>query len=36
VEENWGSAVVTAPVSVQEMHNWLKRNSEAFIAALGE
>ena len=36
VEENWGSAVVTAPVSVQEMHNWLKANEGAFIAALGE
>ena len=34
VEERWGDAVVTAPVSVQEMHNWLKENKSAFIAAM--
>lgn len=32
--ERWGSAVVTEPVSVTEMHAWLKENPEAFIAAI--
>ena len=33
-EETWGSAVVTGPVAVSEMHAWLKENPEAFIAAI--
>ena len=32
--ENWGEAIVTKPVSVQDMHNWLKANPDAFIAAI--
>ena len=35
-EEIWGKAIVTKPVSVQEMHAWLKNNPGAFIAALPE
>ena len=35
-EETWGNAVITAPVSVADMHAWLKENPDAFIAALGE
>ena len=34
VAENWGSAVITEPVSVTEMHAWLKENPDAFIAAI--
>ena len=34
VAENWGSAVITGPVSVTEMHVWLKENPDAFIAAI--
>ena len=34
VAETWGDAVITAPVSVSEMHGWLKENPGAFIAAL--
>ncbi len=34
VREIWGNGVITNPVSVKEMHNWLKHNPEAFIAAL--
>ena len=33
-EETWGKAIVTKPVSVQKMHDWLKANPDAFIAAL--
>ena len=33
-KERWGSAVVTEPVSVTEMHAWLKENPGAFIAAI--
>ena len=36
VAENWGEAIVTVPVSVMEVHNWLKANEGAFIAALPE
>ena len=36
VAENWGSAIVTKPLSVTEVHNWLKENEGAFIAALPE
>ena len=32
--ENWGTAVITKPVSVAKMHRWLKENPNAFIAAL--
>ncbi len=31
--ENWGSAVITNPIAVSEMHAWLKENPEAFAAA---
>ena len=34
VEEAWEGAIVTKPVSVEEIHNWLKENRGAFIAAL--
>ena len=34
VAETWGSAVVTEPVSVSVVHEWLKNNPDAFIAAL--
>ena len=34
VADTWGSAVITAPVSVDEMHSWLKNNPDAFIAAI--
>ncbi len=33
-EENWGSAVITKPVSVAAIHAWRKENPDAFIAAL--
>ena len=33
-QELWGKAVVTKPVSVQDMHKWLGEHSDAFIAAL--
>ncbi len=34
-EEYWDDdAVITAPVSVEEMHAWLKENPTAFIAAM--
>ena len=31
--EVWGDAVVTKPVTVEAMHQWLANNPEAFIAA---
>ncbi len=34
VEEVWDGAVVTKPVSVADMHAWLKENPDAFIAAI--
>ena len=34
--ENWGEAVVTTPVSVSDMHAWLKNNPDAFAAAFAE
>ena len=34
VAENWGSAVVTEPISVSAIHAWLKENPDAFIAAI--
>ena len=36
VAENWGQAIVTEPLPVMEVHNWLKANEGAFIAALPE
>ena len=32
-KEVWGDAVITAPVSVAQMHAWRKENPDAFIAA---
>ena len=34
--EKWGEAVITKPVSVEAMHNWLKCQPNAFIAAFAE
>ena len=34
--EKWNDAVITAPVAVAEMHQWLKANPTAFIAAIAE
>ena len=33
-EETWGDAVVTKPVTVEAMHQWLANNPDAFIAAI--
>ena len=33
-QQCWGDAIVTEPVSVSEIHSWLKNNPDAFIAAL--
>jgi len=33
-QETWGDAIVTKPVSVARMHQWLKLHPNAFIAAL--
>ena len=33
-EEVWGDAVVTRPVTVKAMHDWLKAHPDAFIAAM--
>jgi hypothetical protein len=33
-QENWKDAIVTKPVSVAQMHNWLKEHPGTFIAAL--
>jgi homoserine dehydrogenase len=35
-QETWGEAVITKPVSVADMHSWLKANPGAFIAAFAE
>ena len=35
VKETWGNAVLTTPVSVSDMHAWIKENPDAFVAALG-
>ena len=32
--ECWGEAVITRPVTVKAMHDWLKANPDAFIAAM--
>ena len=34
IAENWNGAVLTMPVSVSDMHAWLKENPEAFVAAI--
>ena len=34
VAEVWGNAIVTKPISVAEIHSWLKENEGAFIAAM--
>ena len=34
VVEDWGSAVLTAPVSVSRMHAWIRENPDAFVAAI--
>ena len=34
--ENWDGAVVTGPVSVSDMHAWLKAHPGAFIAAINQ
>ncbi len=34
VREDWGSGVVTEPVSVDAMHRWLKEHPQAFIAGI--
>ena len=34
--EKWNDAVITTPVSVTGMHQWLKENPDAFIAAIAE
>ena len=34
--ENWGTGVLTKPVCVNTIHNWLKDHPEAFIAAIKE
>ncbi len=34
--ETWGGAVVTKPVSVADIHGWLKNHEGAFIAAFAE
>ena len=36
VAEDWGDAVITGKVNVNEMHAWRKENPDAFIAALAE
>jgi len=33
-QEVWGSAIVTKPVCVSQMHAWLQNHPDAFIAAL--
>ncbi len=35
-QENWGSAIITRPVPVSEMHRWLSSQKGAWIAALPE
>ena len=35
-KEVWGDAVVTVPVSVEEIHAWRKENPAAFLAAMPE
>ncbi len=33
-KEQWGDAVITRPVSVSDMHAWLREHPQAFIAAM--
>ncbi len=33
-QESWGSATVTVPISVSQMHTWLRENPAAFAAAI--
>ena len=35
-QEQWGDAIVTKPVTVAEMHGWLRENPDAFIAAVAK
>ncbi len=35
-KEKWGTAVLTEPVSVADMHTWLKDHPGTFIAAIAE
>ena len=35
-QETWGDAIVTKPVAVSQIHQWLKDNPDAFIAAIKE
>ena len=35
-QEAWGDAIVTKPVAVSQIHQWLKDNPDAFIAAIKE
>ncbi len=34
--ERWGNAVITEPVSVNEMHQWRKEHPQVFIAAIND
>ena len=36
VAETWGDAVITGPVSVNEMHAWRLEHPDAFIAAIAQ
>ena len=36
VAETWGTAVITEPVAVSQMHAWLKAHPDALIAAIVE
>ena len=35
-QETWGDAVVTGPVSVEEIHTWRSNHPDVFIAALAQ
>ncbi len=36
VAQHWGSAVITRPVAVEQMHQWLREHPSVFLAALPE
>ena len=36
IQENWGEAIISQPVSVESLHVWQKENPQAFVAALSE
>lgn len=36
VAQHWGSAIITRPVAVERMHQWLEEHPGAFLAALPE